>query len=99
MNYVLVVLFGLSIGLGHRGHSGRCCADRLLVIQIDDGDGDLGGPFVGAQGRILSWLSLSVLARMDVVCTMPADCAELSFLVTQWTFRRQLEAEGRGDEM
>lgn len=52
LDNILVVLLGLSIGLGHRGRSGRCCADRLLVIQIDDGDG-WGEPFVGAQGRMV----------------------------------------------
>lgn len=35
----LVVLDRLGIGLGHWGHSGRCCAEGLLEIQDDDGDG------------------------------------------------------------
>lgn len=44
----LIVLIGLGIGLGHWGRSGRCFAESLLEIQIDDGNG-VEGPFVGAR--------------------------------------------------
>lgn len=39
VGHSLVVLNGLGIGLGHWGRSGRCCAEWLLEIQVDDGDG------------------------------------------------------------
>lgn len=58
----LVVLIGLGIGLGHWGRSGRCFAERLLEIQIDDGEG-VEGPFVGTQDRGHVWVARRRLSR------------------------------------
>lgn len=89
----LVVLIGLGIGLGHWGHSGRCFAERLLEIQIDDGRRGR-GPFVGAQDVQLDCAGLGeqqLQAQKDDATVNDwhvslVEAIVLVWLVTQWMF-------------